>query len=85
MASWDTFVNALDELPEDQEINLAVRDLTPGIHKYCYRHVVAVVSSDPDKYPDRLDIRFSRGQLYPNSYSIQVVKQVPVLPAKYLD
>lgn len=85
MAAYDTFVNNLSELQEDKELPLAVRDLQPGIHKYCYRHVVALVSSDPGKYPDKLDIRFSRGQLHPNSYSIKIVKQVPTLPAKYLD
>ncbi|MBC7348085.1 MAG: phenylphosphate carboxylase subunit gamma [Clostridia bacterium] len=83
MALYDTFVNSLADLPEG-EATLFVRDLTPGRYKYCYRYVRALLSSDPHRYPDRLAIRFARGQLHPEAYSLQILEELPYIPAKYL-
>ncbi len=80
---YDTFVNNLSDLREDQEIAISVRDLTPGIYKYTCKHVKARVSSSPDKYPDGLAIRFGRGQLYNGCYSIQVLEELRRIPEKY--
>jgi phenylphosphate carboxylase gamma subunit len=85
MAVYDTFVNSLADLPEDREVLLGIRDLSPGRYKYCYKYVRARVSSDPRRYPHELKIRFSRGQLHPQSYSIEILEEVPRIPAKYLD
>lgn len=85
MAKYDTFVNSLADLPEQKEVNLLIRDLSPGRYKYCYKYVRALVSSDPGRYPDELEIRFSRGQLHPQSYSLQILEEVPRIPAKYLE
>lgn len=82
--NYDIFVNSLDELQEGQEVELQVRDLTPGIHKYCYKWVIARVSSNADTYPQKLQIRFGRGQAYEKAYSIQVSGEVTKFPAKYL-
>lgn len=84
MFNYDIFVNSLDELPEGQELELQVRDLTPGIHKYAYKWVKAHVSANPDTYPQKLQIRFGRGQAYEKPYSIQVSGEVNKFPAKYL-
>ena len=84
MFKYDTFVNSLEQLPEGQEIELQVRDLTPGIHKYCYKWVHALVSPNSDVYPEKLLIRFGRGQLYERPYSIEVVGEVNKIPSKYL-
>lgn len=84
MFNYDIFVNNLDELKEEEEMELQVRDLTPGIHKYGYKWVKARVSSNPDTYPQKLLIRFGRGQAYENPYSIQVSGEVNKFPAKYL-
>ena len=83
MASYDTFVNSLGELREQEELTLLVRDLTPGRHKYFYKQVRALVSSDPKKYPDELQIRYPKGQLAPQVYSIQVLEVVPLIPERY--
>jgi phenylphosphate carboxylase gamma subunit len=82
MARYDTFVNSLADLPEG-EATLLVRDLSPGKHKYCYKCVRALVSADPGRHPDQLAIRFARGQLHPRSYSLQILEEVPRIPAKY--
>ena len=73
---YDTFINSLDDLPEGKELELLVRDLTPGIHKYCYKCVRAYVAPTPGKYADELQVRFSRGQAYEKPYSIEVIAEV---------
>lgn len=84
MFNYDIFVKSLDELQEGEELELQVRDLTPGTHKYCYKWVKAQVSSNADAYPEKLLIRFGRGQAYDKPYSIQVSGEVNKFPPKYL-
>lgn len=83
MFKYDIFVNSLDELPEGKELELQVRDLTPGIHKYCYKWVNACVSPDADTYSEKLLIRFGRGQAYDKPYSIKVSGEINKIPQKY--
>lgn len=85
MFNYDIFVNSLDELQEGQELELQVRDLTPGIHKYVYKWVKAQVSSNAETYPQKLQIRFGRGQAYEMPYSIQVSGEISKFPVKYLN
>lgn len=82
--NYDIFVNSLDELQEGAELELQVRDLTPGIHKYAYKWVKARVSAKADTYPQKLLIRFGRGQAYERPYSIEVYGEINKFPAKYL-
>ncbi len=82
-AKYDTFVSSLSDLPEDREVVISVRDLTPGIYKYTHKYVKARVSSSPDRFPDKLAIRFGRGQLYDGRYSIQVLEELRRIPEKY--
>ena len=84
MIKYDVFVEDLQELPEGEELTIPVRDLTPGIHKYSYKYVRALVSADSGCYPDGLLIRFGRGQEYGQPYSIKVLEFVERMPAKYL-
>ena len=84
MFNYDIFVNELDELLEDQEMEFEVRDLAPGIHKYAFKWVKARVSANPDTYPQKLLIRFGRGQAYEKAYSIQVSGEITKIPEKYL-
>ncbi|MDA8211066.1 MAG: phenylphosphate carboxylase subunit gamma [Clostridia bacterium] len=84
MIKYDIFVESLQELPEGEEITVPVRDLTPGIHKYSYKYVRALVSADADRYPEGLLIRFGRGQEYGKPYSMKVLEFVERIPAKYL-
>lgn len=78
MFNYDIFVDTLDELIEDKEMKLRIRNLKPGTHKYSYKFVRARVSSS-DKYPDMLQIRFGRGQAHPKAYSIEIIKEMDIL------
>ena len=73
-----TFIETLKELPERQEVELYVKDLTPGVGKYDTRYVRAIVSSSPDKLPgaDTLWIRFSMGVLHPQPWAIEIVREL---------
>ncbi|MDQ7030629.1 MAG: phenylphosphate carboxylase subunit gamma [Ardenticatenia bacterium] len=84
MRVWEVFVNDLSELREDEELDLSIRTLAPGIHKYTYKRVRARVSASPEAYPDRLHVRFGRGQPCDQLFSIQILEELDVIPAKYL-
>ncbi len=84
MSQWEVFVNDVSELAEDRELELTVRTLEPGIHKYTYRRVRAKVSAATETYPDQLQVRLGRGQLSPRRFSMHVLAEVPRIPAKYL-
>jgi len=76
---YDTFVlTDLALVPEEQELELIVRDLTPGDRRYKYRsaYVTALVSKSEAKYPDRLWIRLGKGQLQEKPWSIKVLKEL---------
>lgn len=82
---YDTFI--LDDnlgplqAVEDQVTTLAVRELTPSDRRKKYRTVVVEckVSSDPKKYKDILQVRFQRGLLHPEPWSIEIIKRLPGL------
>lgn len=84
MYKYDIFIDSLAEVPEGTELEFQVRDLTPGIHKYCQKWVRALVSTDPDAYPEKLLIRFGRGQEHNQPYSIKVLSEINKIPAKFL-
>jgi phenylphosphate carboxylase gamma subunit len=84
MFKYDTYINSLADLPEGKEIKLSVRDLAPGKQRFAYKHVMAMVSADSEKYPDKMQVRFGRGQLHSEPYSIQVIKEVNIVPERYL-
>lgn len=73
-----TFVRNLDELLEGEEVELVVKDLSPGQRKYEARHVKAVVSRSPQSMPgaDTLRIRFSTGLLHPQPWVIRIVAEL---------
>jgi phenylphosphate carboxylase gamma subunit len=83
MNQWEVFVNDVKELAEDADLELTIRTLNPGIHKYTYRRASCRVSADPARYPDRLQVRLGRGQLSERRFSIQVLAEVQRMPAKY--
>ncbi|HEY5719986.1 MAG TPA: phenylphosphate carboxylase subunit gamma, partial [Gammaproteobacteria bacterium] len=37
MNKWETFVMELDELPEGEDLQLTIRTLNDGLHKYTYK------------------------------------------------
>ena len=84
MAEYDTFfLIDLDEVPQDVEQEMVVRDLTPGRAKYCCRCVRALVSSDPDRYPERLWPRLGRGQWVGKPWSLKIVEHVDKIPPEW--
>ena len=72
-----TFTRDLAELKENEEISLAIRDLTPEQHKYKYNTqlVKAILASSPDKLPegDTLWIRSWTGVLHPKPWAIKIL------------
>ena len=84
MNQWEVFVNDVKELAEDAELELTIRTLNPGIHKYTYKRVRCQVSADLKKHADQLQVRLGRGQLSNSRFSIKVLGEVQRLPAKYL-
>lgn len=77
---YDTFVDDLGTLKEDQEITIAVRET--DIYKT--RVVKAVVSSSREKLPDGdvLWLRYNRGNLRPDPWYIKINSDVPGLLGK---
>jgi hypothetical protein len=76
---YDTYVlTDLALVPEDKEMEMILRDLTPSDRRYKYRSffVSAVVSKDDKKYPDKLWVRLGRGQLQEEPWSVKIVKEV---------
>jgi phenylphosphate carboxylase gamma subunit len=80
---YDTFILIDPKLvPEDQEFELIIRDLTPEDRKYKYRSsfVMALISKSEAKYPDQLWIRLGRGQFQEKPWSIKILKEVNKIP-----
>jgi hypothetical protein len=77
-SEYDTFVASIKDLPEGQEVELFIRDLAPGRHKYKARYVKAVVSRSAAQLPqgDTLWLRSLRGKLYPQPWVIQILAEV---------
>ena len=76
---YDTYVlTDLALVPEDKEMEMILRDLTPTDRRYKYRSFFAsaMVSRDDSKYPDKLWVRLGRGQLQEKPWSVKIVKEV---------
>jgi len=84
MNQWEVFVNDIKELAEDADLELTIRTLNAGMHKYTYKRVKCQVSADLKKHADQLQVRLGRGQLSSSRFSIKVLGEVQRMPAKYL-
>lgn len=73
-----TFVKDFKTVPQGKEIEITIRDLTPGPRKYDAKIVKAVVSDDSAKYPegDVLWLRSPTGVLNAKPWAIQIKKEV---------
>jgi len=73
-----TFVRDIKDLMENQEIELTIKDLTPGRHKYDNRIVRAILFSSPAQLPDGdvLWVRSWIGVLYPQPWAIKIIGEV---------
>lgn len=83
MNQWEVYVSDVKELSEDSELELTIRTLNPGIHKFTYKRARVQLSSDLKKHADQLQVRLGRGQLSASRFSIQVLGEVQRLPEKY--
>jgi len=75
---YDTFVEKLSDLTEKREVELTIRDLTPGQHKYESRYVRAILSNSIDQLQggDVLWIRFALGFLHPKPWAIKITEEL---------
>lgn len=73
---YDTFVRSLAELPQGQEVELYVRDLAPGRHKYQVRRVKGVVSNKAVPQGDTLWLRFHTGHRHPQPWAIKITAKL---------
>ncbi len=76
---FDTFVlTDLGMVPEDKEMEIILRELTPKDRRYKYRsfYAMALISKSDTKYPDRLWVRLGRGQLQEKPWSVKIVKEI---------
>jgi hypothetical protein len=75
---FDTFIENVQDLPDGQECQLVIRDLTSGPRKYASRYVRAIVSSSPESLPesDTLWLRFPMGNLHPQPMAIKVMEEL---------
>ncbi len=80
MNKWEVFVDDLSELSEGEGLELTIRTLNDGMHKYTYKRVTAEVSSSLDQYADSLQVRFGRGQLSDKKYSINILGEIDRFP-----
>ncbi len=72
---YDTFVQTPEDLTEGKEIELTIRDLSPGKHKYESLYVKAVLSAPSDNVAesDVLRARSPLGFLYSKEWAIRIV------------
>jgi len=84
MNKWEVFVDDLSELDGDEAMELTVRTLNDGKSKYTYKRVSAQVSAEQDRYDDYLQVRFGRGQLADQKFSISILNEIQRIPDKYL-
>ncbi|MFQ5850756.1 MAG: phenylphosphate carboxylase subunit gamma [Candidatus Binatia bacterium] len=77
---WETFVRRPGDLKEEVEVPLVLRDLTPGPKKYRMRHVVAIVSRNPEEFSsmDILQVRTVVGVLISESLGVRIVRELPL-------
>jgi hypothetical protein len=75
---YQVFVTQIQDLAEDQEIELAVKDLSPGPRKYNTKIVKAIVSRSPEEFEkgDLLRVRSWLGELYPEIWAIRILREV---------
>ncbi|MBI5441990.1 MAG: phenylphosphate carboxylase subunit gamma [Deltaproteobacteria bacterium] len=73
----------LSELKQDVETEMTISSLAEGKYKYEAKMVKAKISSDKDRYPDELWLRFMKGQKHMDPWSIDVTEEVQVIPKEF--
>lgn len=81
MAVYDTFIlENVEGFSENQELLTVLRDLAPGKKKYTSAYAKIKMSPDPQKYPHTLFIRKGKGQMLKDTYSMEILSWVNVIP-----
>jgi hypothetical protein len=77
---WETFVRRPGDIKEGVETPMVLRDLRPGRKKYQMRHVIAVVRRQTPETAgtDELRIRTVVGVLLPETYMINILRDLPM-------
>jgi hypothetical protein len=75
---WVIFVSRMEDLADDKESVVTIRDLSPGPRKYNAKVVKARISSRPETIPDGdvLWVRSWIGHLHPKPWAIKIVEEV---------
>ncbi len=78
---YQTFLSNPQDIPEGQEIELIIKDLTPGPRKYDGMRVKAVIykSSNKAREGDTLWVRSEVGVLNPRPWTIKIIEKLPDL------
>ena len=83
---YQTFLADPQDIPEGQEIELVIKDLTPGPRKYDGQRVKAILYKSPSKIPegDTLWVRSEVGVLHPQPWKMKIVEKltdlIPIPP-----
>lgn len=76
---YQTFVGSLAELPVEKELELIIRDLTPGKYKYKSSRVIAILSKESVPESDTLWVRGRSGVQYSTPFSMRIVKKLALI------
>lgn len=79
-SKFDCFVDDPDQLREGMELELVIRNLTPGRRKYQSRYVRAIIASSSSSFPDSdtLLVRYKNpsGQIHNKQWFFKVVEEL---------
>jgi hypothetical protein len=75
---WQTFVRKFEDMKEG-EVELFIKDLTPGSRKYDTKHVRARVAKSSKTLPNGeiLWIRSESGLKHPKPWYVEVLQELP--------
>ena len=79
---YQTFITKQDEIPEGQEVEMVIKDLTPGPRKYDASRVKGIIyKTDKENIPEghRLYLRSEVGVLQPQVWTIKILERLPDL------
>lgn len=83
---YQAFIEDLSQVTDGVEVELNIKDLTPGPYKYDSRLVKAILFSSPERLPegDILWLRSYSGFLHPKPWAMKITRElgdyVPVPP-----
>lgn len=75
---WQTFVRKFEDMREGGDVELFIKDLTPGPRKYDTKHVRAQVTRSESALPgaDILWVRSESGATAPEPWYIRIVEEM---------